>query len=204
MISAQQALEQLQQGNQRFVTGDFQSGVRTATVRRKQLAAGQEPFAVVLGCSDSRVPLEIVFDQGLGDLFVIRVAGNIVADCVTGSAEFAVAAFGTPLVVVLGHSTCGAITSAVDALDRPADDMPAALRSLVDEVKPAVDEIVAAGNTRDRAQLIDHAVRANVRASVDKLCRESTLLASRVADGRLQVVGAEYQLETGMVEFFDA
>lgn len=203
MISAQQALEKLQQGNRRFVSGDFESGVRTATVRRKQLAAGQEPFAVVIGCSDSRVPLEIIFDQGLGDLFVIRTAGNIVKDSEMGSVEFAVAAFGTPLVVVTGHSSCGAITSAVDALKQSTDGMPTALRSIVEEVRPAVDKVIAAGGGDDRARLIDEAVRTNVRHSVAQLCQGSTLLSARLEAGQLRVVGAEYVLESGVVEFFD-
>lgn len=204
MISAQQAFERLQEGNQRFISGDFQSGVRTATVRRKQLAAGQEPFAVVVGCSDSRVPLEIVFDQGLGDLFVIRVAGNIVNNSVTGSVEFAVAEFGTPLVVVLGHSTCGAITSAVNALEQSTDDLPTALRSIVEDIKPAVNTVINAGGGDDRAQLIADAVRVNVRASVAQLRRDSTLLDACVRQDSVRIIGAEYMLDSGVVEFFEA
>src|SRR5699024_272478 len=126
MITAQQALERLRAGNQRFVDGQHGNLEAINPARRDQLATGQEPFAVILGCSDSRVPPELLFDQGLGDLFVIRVAGNIVSDDETGSVEFAVQAFNTPLVIVLGHSSCGSITRAVDAAEQPDTELPAA------------------------------------------------------------------------------
>lgn len=203
MISAQQALERLQEGNRRFVAGQPDNAQSRSPARRAALAGGQAPFACIVGCSDSRVPLELVFDQGLGDLFVIRVAGNIVLDSEMGSVEFTVAEFDTPLVVVLGHSNCGAVTGAVRALEQPLDGMPAALRSIVEQVKPAVDDVIAAGGGDDRARLIDEAVRTNVRNSVQQLCRGSELLGPRVEEGRLRIVGAEYMLENGTVEFFD-
>lgn len=204
MISAQQALARLQEGNRRFVAGSHGGTERTNPARREELAAGQAPFATVLGCSDSRVPPEVLFDQGLGDLFVIRVAGNLVSSHETGSVEFAVAALNTPLVVVLGHSNCGVITSAVDALSQGGTDQPEALRSLVAGAKPAVDSVLAAGADDDRAALIDKGVRANVRNSLAQLCHQSELLRRRVQQGDLRIVGAEYYLDSGEVEFFDA
>ena len=171
--------------------------------RREAVAAGQEPFAVVLGCSDSRVPAEIVFDQGLGDLFVIRVAGNIVAPSLVGSVEFAAETFGTRLVVVLGHSSCGAVQATVDALERPAGGGSPNLRSIVDRIRPAVAPLFETELRHVRDALVRRAVRANVRASAHHLRHGSELLERLIARDGLLVVGAEYSLETGVVEFFD-
>src|SRR5215469_15929950 len=144
MLSARAALEALREGNRRFVsTLQVESGA--AQARRRELPAGQEPLAIILGCSDARVPAEIVFDQGLGDLFVIRVAGNIVAPSQIGSVEFAAAAFGTRLVVVLGHSNCGAIHATVDQLTRPTGDQSPNLRSIVNRIRPAVEGLIERG-----------------------------------------------------------
>jgi carbonic anhydrase len=171
--------------------------------RRGELAAGQEPFAIILGCSDSRVPAEGVFDQGLGDLFVIRVAGNIVAPSQIGSVEFAAARFGTQLVVVLGHSHCGAITATIEELQRPTHNQSRNLRSIVDRVRPSVEPLLATPLKDDPEALMRKAVRANVRASANQLRHGSVILEELSAKGELLVVGAEYSLDTGIVDFFD-
>src|SRR5881397_4271469 len=161
MISAPEALERLRDGNRRFVL-DVRTGERiTSQTRRNELAEGQEPFAIILGCSDSRVPAEIVFDQGLGDLFVIRVAGNIVASSQVGSVEFAAERFGTPLVVVLGHSQCGAVQATLEQLARPREDQSRNLRSIVDRIRPSVEGLLATELKNDSEALVRHAVRAN-------------------------------------------
>lgn len=179
------------------------SEAMTNRARRSQVAVGQEPFAIILGCSDSRVPAEIVFDQGLGDLFVIRVAGNVVAPSQIGSIEFAVAQFGTPLVVVLGHTQCGAIAATIEQLRRPLFDQSRNLRSIVDRVRPAVEPLLAT-DLRDRPeQLQREAVRANIRMSVNQLRHGSEILETLVRTDKLFIVGAEYSLATGLVDFFD-
>jgi len=204
MISAQEALERLREGNRRFVSGVRSSDTLLGQTRRDELAAGQEPFAIILGCSDSRVPAEIVFDQGLGDLFVIRVAGNIVASSQVGSVEFAAERFGTPLVVVLGHSRCGAIQATLEELMRPRENQSRNLRSIVDRVRPSVEALLETELRHDPEDLVRHAVRANVRVSVDHLRHGSDVLEQLIERNGLLVVGAEYSLETGIVDFFDA
>jgi carbonic anhydrase len=204
MISAHEAVERLREGNRRFVSEVPCRSTLTGQTRRSELAAGQEPFAVVLGCSDSRVPAEIIFDQGLGDLFVIRVAGNIVAPSQIGSVEFAAARFGTRLVVVLGHSQCGAVLATLEELQQPTENQSQNLRSIVDRIRPSV-EVLLATELRDHPDdLLRHAVRANVRASVNELLHGSEPLEQLIQTDGLRVVGAEYSLETGIVEFFDA
>lgn len=203
MIAARDALERLRQGNRRFAANAGGSGASPSDARRAQLATGQEPFAIILGCSDSRVPAEIVFDQGLGDLFVIRVAGNIVAPSQVGSVEFAAARFGTRLVVVLGHSQCGAVTATVEELRRPGGTRSRNLRAIVDRVRPSVEALLATELRHDAEALVREGVRANIRASVDHLRHGSEVLEQLIQDQGLRVVGAEYSLETGMVEFFD-
>ena len=143
MISAADALERLIDGNRRFVAGLRSHDTLSGPARRNELTGGQEPFAIILGCSDSRVPAEIVFDQGLGDLFVVRVAGNIVAASQVGSVEFAAAKFGTRLVVVLGHSQCGAVLSTLEQLQQPVANQSRNLRSIVDRVRPSVEALLA-------------------------------------------------------------
>ena len=203
MISAQEALQRLRVGNRRFVSGVRSSDALTSQTRRSELAAGQEPFAIVLGCSDSRVPAEIVFDQGLGDLFVIRVAGNIVASSQIGSVEFAAERFGTPLVVVLGHSQCGAVLATLEELMRPRGDQSRNLRSIVERVRPSVETLLATDLRHDPAALVRQAVRANVRSSANQLRHGSELLEQLIQRSQLLVVGAEYALESGVVEFFE-
>jgi carbonic anhydrase len=208
MIAAPAALAALRAGNRRFV-GQLglgsESGLEAgaARARRRELPAGQGPFAIVLGCSDARVPAEIVFDQGLGDLFVIRVAGNIVAPSQIGSVEFAAAAFGTRLVVVLGHSNCGAIHATLEQLARPSREQSRNLRSIVDRIRPAVEGLLEHDPPRDWQTLEQQAVRANIRMSADHLRHGSELLEQLIQSEALLVVGAEYSLETGVVDFFD-
>ncbi|MGB7217514.1 MAG: carbonic anhydrase [Vicinamibacterales bacterium] len=203
MIPARKAFDRLREGNRRFVA-DVRSHDALRSQRRIELAAGQEPFAIVLGCSDSRVPAEIVFDQGLGDLFVIRVAGNIVASSQVGSVEFAAARYGTRLVVVLGHSQCGAILATLEELQRPTSNQSRNLRSIVDRVRPSVEVLLATELKHDPEALVRQAVRANIRASVDHLRHGSDVLEQLIQQEGLLVVGAEYSLETGVVDFFES
>ena len=204
MISAQEALGRLREGNCRFVSDIRSRGTVTSPARRpSDLAAGQEPFAIILGCSDSRVPAEIVFDQGLGDLFVIRVAGNIVAPSQVGSVEFAAERFSTRLVVVLGHSNCGVILATLEELARPSQDQSRNLRSIVDRVRPSVEALLATELKHDQDALVQQAVRANIRFSADHLRHGSDVLEQLIQRNGLVVLGAEYCLETGVVDFFD-
>jgi carbonic anhydrase len=203
MIPAREALERLQEGNRRFVVEVRNRETFTGQARRSELVAGQEPFAIILGCSDSRVPAEIVFDQGLGDLFVIRVAGNIVAPSQIGSVEFAAARFGTRLVVVLGHSHCGAVLTTLEELRRPTERQSPNLRSIVDRVRPSVAGLLATELRHDPDALLQAAVRANVRHSVNHLRHGTEILEQLIRSDGLLVVGAEYSLETGLVDFFD-
>jgi len=203
MIAPAEALTRLREGNKRFVSNVRSLESFLGRARTADHTAPPSPFAVILGCSDSRVPAEMVFDQGVGDLFVIRVAGNIVAPSQVGSVEFAVEQFGTRLVVVLGHSHCGAIAATIDAIRKPDPARSTNLRSIVNRVRPAVEGVLAASQGLDANTLAREAVRANVRASADHLRHGSELLEKEILSGRLLVVGAEYSLETGVVDFFD-
>jgi len=203
MIAAREALALLREGNHRFVSNVSSRDAFASRARRIELAAGQEPFAAILGCSDSRVPVEIVFDQGLGDLFVIRVAGNIVAASQIGSVEFAAEQFGSRLVVVLGHSRCGAVETTLEQLQRPVENQSRNLHSIVDLIRPAVEGLLATDLKHDREALLHAAVRANIRASVTHLRHGSDIIENLIRNSGLMVVGAEYSLETGVVEFFD-
>jgi len=203
MISAREALKQLREGNQRFVSNVRGPDPYLNSTRRAELPNDQAPFAIVLGCSDSRVPAEIVFDQGLGDLFVIRVAGNISTPSQVGSVEFAAARFGTRLVVVLGHSQCGAILATLEELRRPTENQSRNLRSIVDRVRPSVEGLLETDLRRDMNALVGQAVRLNIRASCNQLRHGSDVLEQLIQDDGLLVVGAEYSLDTGAVEFFD-
>lgn len=201
MIPAIEALDRLKAGNSRFVNELHGLHGGASERRRLDLTEGQEPFAIILGCSDSRVPAEIVFDQGLGDLFVIRVAGNIVAPSQIGSVEFAAERFHTRLVVVLGHTRCGAILATLEELQRPREDQSQNLRSIVDRVRPAVEPLLHHQHSHD--ELVDEATRANVRISANHLRHGSEVLERLIQSQGLLVVGAEYSLETGVVDFFD-
>ena len=197
MIAAPEALVRLRAGNRRFV-----EGIQDAT-RRPVIAPLQQPFAIILGCSDARVPAELVFGQGFGDLFVIRVAGNIVAPSQVGSVEFAAERFGTRLVVVLGHSDCGAIRATVEELRRPTARPSPGLRAIVDRIRPAVEPLLAMPVAEDIETLVAQAVRANIRAAAEHLRHGSQLVEQLEREGGLAIVGAEYCLQTGVVDFFD-
>jgi carbonic anhydrase len=203
MVSAQEALQRLAEGNRRFVANVHGANGFPGQTRPADVATSQEPFAIVLGCSDSRVPAEIVFDQGLGDLFVIRVAGNIVAPSQVGSVEFAATRFLTRLVVVLGHSQCGAILATLEELRRPREDQSRNLRAIVDRVRPSVEGLLVTELRHDYGALVREGVRANIRASVNHLRHGSQILEQLIQEEGLRVVGAEYSLETGVVEFLE-
>ncbi len=203
MMPARDAIERLREGNRRFVSGVRNNDAPADGARRVRLTAGQEPFAIILGCSDSRVPAEYVFDQGVGDLFVIRVAGNIVAPSQIGSVEFAAERFGTRLVVVLGHSQCGAVLATLEELEGPTGNRSRNLRSIVDRIRPSVEGLLATDLRNDRDALVRAAVRANVRASAGHLRNGSEILERLILQQELLITGAEYSLETGVVEFLD-
>ena len=203
MTKAQQALQSLIEGNRRFTEQTQADGATSEDMRRYRLLERQNPSAIIVGCSDARVPAEIIFDQGLGELFVIRVAGNIIAPSQVGSVEFAAERFGTPLVVVLGHSQCGAVEATLDELERPGDSRSPNLRAIVERIRPSVESLLDTELRQDRGRLMQKAVRANIRASANQLRHGSAILEKLIAQGDLLVVGAEYALETGQVEFFD-
>jgi carbonic anhydrase len=200
---AAQALQRLRDGNQRFVSGVRSLEAVMSQARRHEFVDGQRPFAVILGCSDSRVPVELVFDQGLGDLFVIRVAGNIVASSQVGSVEFAAEQFGTRLVVVLGHTRCGAVQATLQELQRPSERQSRNLRKIVDRIRPAVEGLLETELRNDPEGLVRTSVRANVRVAANHLRQGSEVLEHLIERDGLLVVGAEYSLETGVVDFFD-
>ena len=202
--SAREALERLREGNRRFLAGAGNGNRHTSQARRIELAARQEPFAIILSCSDSRVPSAIIFDHGLGDLFVIRVAGNIVASSQIGSVEFAAERFGTRLVVVLGHSRCGAVLATLAELQQPTENKSPHLRSILECIRPSVEGLLATELRHDPDALVRQAVLANIRASVDQLRRGSEVLEQLIERDGLRVVGAKYSLDTGVVQFLDA
>jgi carbonic anhydrase len=203
MISATEALDRMRQGNQRFVSELLGRSLSPSQSRRSELVTGQEPFAIILGCSDSRVPAEIIFDQGLGDLFVIRVAGNIVAPSQVGSVEFAADRYGTRLVVVLGHSMCGAVLATLEELERPTESRSPNISSIVDRIRPSVEGLLETELRQSPEDLLRQAIRANIRTSVNHLRHGSQILEHLIQSDGLLVVGAEYSLETGVVDFFD-
>jgi carbonic anhydrase len=203
-VLAAEALQRLREGNARFAANTRSLDSLLSHVRRDELVGQQTPFAIVLGCSDSRVPAEPVFDQGLGDLFVIRVAGNIVAPSQVGSVEFAAEQFGTRLVVVLGHTRCGAIQATLQEIRRPAESRSPNLRSIVDRIKPSLEGLIAAPGELTDAELTKQAIRANVRRSVEQLRHGSDILERLIQEDGLAIVGAEYSLETGVVDFFES
>lgn len=204
--TGQEALALLKEGNVRYV--ESLTSTDPCMQKRPELISDQDPLAIILGCSDARVPVEIVFDQGLGDLFVIRVAGNVVAPSQIGSVEFAAEKFGTKLVVVLGHSHCGAVTACVDALINPEQNYSPNLQSIVDRIRPSVYNLhelaTANGQEVDADELVDRSIRANVRMSVSQLKHGSRMLEDLSTTGELLIVGAEYDLETGKVRFLDS
>lgn len=201
-LSAKEALARLRDGNRRFGSNVRSVDSLLSQTRRAELVLSQQPFATVLGCSDARAPAEILFDVGLGELFVIRVAGNVVAPSQVGSVEFAATRYGTNLVVVMGHTGCGAIQATIDAIEHGGEVESRGLLDIVDRVRPAILSVVEAGNEHDLEALARRAVRANVRMAVDHL-RHGSRIIERLSEEGLVVVGAEYDLETGLVDFFE-
>ncbi|MFL5318295.1 MAG: carbonic anhydrase [Myxococcaceae bacterium] len=197
-VAPEQAIERLVQGNARFVEREHDL---VNAGWRPGLSQGQKPFAIILGCSDARSPAELVFDQGLGDLFVIRVAGNIVAPSGIGSVEYAVSQFGTRLVVVMGHTHCGAVRATLNGIQGGDSSDSRHVRSITDRIRPHVQELALAGLTDDA--LMKAAVRANVRACVAHLRNGSQLIEDYVRPGSVVVAGAVYDLDTGRVEFIE-
>jgi len=204
MMNAEEALERLREGNRRFVSGARSRDEHLSHSLQVEMAKDREPFAIILGCSDARVPVEIIFDQGLGDLFVIRVAGNIVAASQVGSAEFAAVRFGTRLIVILGHSRCGAVLATIEELRQPTESHWRNPQSIIGWVRPSVKALLEIERKHDFDGLVRRAVRANIEASVNHLRRGSELLEQLIQNEGLLVVGAEYSVETGAVEFFDS
>lgn len=203
MITASEAIQKLKEGNQRFVSGVRSIDAIVKQMQRSDFVAGQAPFAIILGCSDSRVPAEIIFDQGLGDLFVIRVAGNIVAPSQVGSVEFAAELYGTPLVVVLGHSMCGAVMATIDELERPSEDKSSNVLSIVNRIRPTVEPLFETELRNDPDKLLESAIHANILAATNQLMHGSQKLENLVRQGKLEIMGAEYSLETGEVKFLE-
>jgi len=203
MISAQEALEKLIAGNARYVADVHLGGLNACQTRRNELIDGQEPFAIILGCSDSRVPAEMIFDQGLGDLFVIRVAGNVVAPSQVGSVEFAAKMFNTQLVVVMGHTQCGAVQATLDELEHPMTNRSPNLRSIVDLIRPSVEPLLETELRLHKKELLEQSIRANILCAADGLRDGSSIIEDLINKGELLVVSAEYSLETGIVEFFE-
>lgn len=208
-LSPAEALKRLQEGNRRFSNGTRSLEVFVNQARLRDFAGAQAPFAVILTCADSRVPAEMIFDQGIGDLFVIRVAGNVIAPSLVGSVEYAAALLGTQLVVVMGHTACGAIRATLDSLRGKAQVPSDNIRDIVERIRPAAQIVLSnaekwAGGEVDEAALIKQTVRANVRVSVDHLRHGSRMLEELASDGKLKVVGAEYDLKTGAVDFFES
>jgi carbonic anhydrase len=202
-VPAAEALQRLRDGNRRFVDGDRCIDTYLSHTRLDEHLQGQSPFATVLGCSDSRVPVEIIFDVGVGDLFVIRVAGNVIAPSLVGSIEFAAEKFGPRLVVVMGHTGCGAIEATIDSLQSSDDGGSEYILDIVGRIRPAVEHLLAEATGTDRKELVNQAVRSNVEANVVALRQASSILEQLIRDDALLIVGAEYSLETGKVDFFD-
>jgi len=192
-ISPDQALTLLKEGNQRFVKG-LPAKPRQDLNRIKEVASAQTPFATIIGCSDSRVPNEIIFDQGLGDLFIVRTAGQVSTYASWGSIEFAEEVLGTKLIVVLGHTSCGAVNAAVNL-----PEVPGHIVTLINAIKPAVEKAKA----KEPAVLLDASIRENIIMQVDQLKALEPVLAKRVREGSIKIVGALYELSSGKVEFFE-
>lgn len=194
-ISADSALVLLQQGNQRFVEGKAIKPNQSIE-RLKEVSASQKPFAIIVGCSDSRVPNEIIFDQGLGDLFIVRTAGQVSTYASYGSIEFGEAVLGAKLIVVLGHTKCGAVVAACNATE-----VTGHILTLVNEIKPAAEQAKKEAHTKD--EILNKAIAYNVLLEVEKLRKLDPILAKANQNGEIKIVGAVYNLETGKVEFID-
>ena len=203
MVSAQEALELLKKGNYRHVSGMRFRSVLSMGRRRRQTRFEQSPYAIILGCSDSRVPPEIIFDKSLGDLFVVRVAGNVAGISQIGSIEFAVQRLGASLIVVLGHTECGAVRATFEEVERPAEHLSPGLSSIMDCIRPLVEALPDCDRRPDNSESVESVVRANIRAVTTQLQQTSHVLGQFIRDEGLRVIGAEYSLETGIVDFFE-
>jgi len=200
MSPTSSAIERLKEGNQRFLAAGGAAESLAEPTPLSDLAGGQAPFAAILGCADSRVAPEIVFDAQLGQLFTIRVAGHVAGPNEIGSLEYAVDHLGVELIVVLGHSSCGAVAATLQAVKQPGQALSAALTSIVDEIRPAIDR---GSDATSEDQKIGNAVRSHVRATVTRLGERSPVLHRAAASGKLTIIGAEYSLDRGTVEFLE-
>lgn len=201
-MKADDALQKLIDGNLRYTHAKSDATDRISSAKHHKVILEQEPFAVILGCSDSRVPAELVFDQGIGDLFVVRVAGNIATPSQIGSIEFACQHFNTQLVVVLGHTRCGAVSATLDSLNNDAEGISENLAAIVDSVKTTAVRVVAENSSASKEELLSKATEANIEQSVRQLEQSSDILRSLIGSEQLKIVGAEYSIETGQVNFY--
>lgn len=201
-LSPSQAIDRLKQGNQRFVSGVRSVDSFLSHLKMADLAAnGQAPFAIVLTCSDSRCPAEMIFDQGLGDLFVVRVAGNVIAPSLLASIEFAAANFGSPTVIVLGHTLCGAVSATIDHALHPENPLPSPhLEELVGRIRPAIEVTHRSQSDSDQDFLVAATVE-NVKRSRRLILEQSQITRNLVSDGKLSVEGAILDIATGVVTF---
>lgn len=200
-LTHKEALKRLKEGNDRFVQGVKSINSLLSHNQKAELAdQGQRPYAIILGCADSRAPAETVFDAGLGDLFVVRIAGNIISPMGLGSIEFAAANFGTPLCVVLGHTKCGAVAATVEAVQKKKRAPSDHIQDIVLEIEPSVKLAIAAGSKQDRP-LVEEAARLNVVRNMERILERSSILSSLAEKDLFKVVGGVYNLHTGYVEF---
>ena len=198
MLSAEKSLERLKEGNRRFVSGEITGLATFGPKDREQLVIGQQPFAIILGCSDSRVPIELLFDQGFGDLFVIRIAGNIVARSQLGSVEYAIQELGVKLVVVMGHAHCGAVSAAITASSDGVVPNAEHLNYVVEKIKPS---LLVDGDNQEIT--LDNSIRSNTRRSVQCLKSESAIIKKHAEKNDICILPAHFSINTGEVEFLD-
>ncbi len=201
MSTASETLARLKEGNARFCACANKAGIESAA--RAALADGQSPSAVILGCADSRVSPELAFDQGLGELFVVRVAGHVVAAAALESVELAVEQLGAKLVVVLGHTGCAAVRATLAEVQSPGTPAAEKLSAVIHHIKPPVEAVLSLRPEADQAAMMQESVRANIRHAAGQLREDSAVISTLVESGEVLVVGAEYSLETGAVEFID-
>ncbi|MGA2400871.1 MAG: carbonic anhydrase [Syntrophobacteraceae bacterium] len=198
-ITADEALKKLLDGNRNFIANKLTVGDSSGTAARRALAAGQKPYAIILSCSDSRVPPEIIFDKGLGEIFVVRVAGNIPDPVILGSIEYAVEHFGSPLIMVLGHKRCGAVSAAVDAKGRLHGNIGAIIKKIIPAVKKARKDARGAAD----ADLVELAVDYNIRLAGQSLLEQSPVIRDLADSGKVRIVNAKYDLDDGTVKLLD-
>jgi carbonic anhydrase len=203
-VTADEALSRLLDGNKRFVESKMNACGETTVAAREKLAKGQKPYAIILSCSDSRVPPEIIFDKSLGEIFVVRVAGNVPDPVVLGSIEYAAEHLGSPLIMVLGHERCGAVTAAVDAKGKPEGNIGAIIKAIAPAVKKAKQECkeCKSCDMKDKAKLVECAVDENVKLVAKNLTRQSPVIGKLVKEGKVKIVAAKYDLDDGKVTVF--